>query len=293
MLNRRNLTILGTVLLVLLAVVIYAYWPRMPRNLTFINAPGGDQYALVSGINDNGDIVGLYIGPSHAACGFELTHGRYMVTRSLILDINNSGEMTLHGGSLLVGGMVTRLSAPANMHDVDLRRINNRGQIVGAFITGNDYAHQHGLLYDHGHFTELFGPDGRSDFVPGAINDLGQIVGSAGNSSRDLDKCYLLDNGRFKLLNPPGLRIIATGINNKGEIVGIVEADRPNVEERPFTITNGVFRIYKLPVPAWFVGLNNNGQIIGRYKGETRLRSLPGPPYISMENVTRSFVLNP
>jgi len=65
---------------------------------TNINVPGG-LWTLAAGINNNGQIVGAYLGPRLGARGFVLSHGIFNsidfpgAAQTLAWDINNIGQI--------------------------------------------------------------------------------------------------------------------------------------------------------------------------------------------------------
>ena len=86
--------------------------------------------------------------------------------------------------------------------------INNRGQVVG-WRTGAGGKVRRGFLWESGAMVDLAG------FMPEAINDRGQIVGSCSSGA------CLWQRGRITTLRGLGYsRPIATGINERQQIVG-------------------------------------------------------------------------
>ena len=96
--------------------------------------------------------------------------------------INNLGQIVgdydIGGnqhGFLYSNGVYTTLGVPGSVGS-DASAINNLGQIVGDYDIGGN---QHGFLYSNGVYTTLDVPTRGGDYTgyPGAINDIGQILG--------------------------------------------------------------------------------------------------------------------
>ena len=99
------------------------------------------------GINDAGQIVGVYFDSSGAQHGF-----------------------------LDSGGTYTTLNDPVSgAYDTVATGINDAGQIVGNYTDSSGTPH--GFLYSGGTYTTLDDPLGTEGTFADGINDLGQIVG--------------------------------------------------------------------------------------------------------------------
>jgi probable HAF family extracellular repeat protein len=146
----------------------------------------------VRGINDAGVVVGSTIPATLEApqCAFYY-------------------DGTLH--SLASAGL-SRTGASA---------VNNRGQIVGAGMLAGQ---THAIMWYEGSTIDLGSFGGGTSATD--VNDLGQVVGWALSPTGGDDHAFLWQNGELVDLNdlvPPAsglLLTMATGINDRGEIVG-------------------------------------------------------------------------
>jgi probable HAF family extracellular repeat protein len=100
--------------------------------------------------------------------------------------------------------------------------INNHGQATGASTTSNNI--YQAFLYTGGHLHPIQGLPGISFIFPTAINNRGVIVGYfyVGNPSR----AFIWNGGQIRDLNA-GDHSLASGINDKGEVVGTANEDAP------------------------------------------------------------------
>jgi hypothetical protein len=85
-----------------------------------------------------------------------------------------------------------------------------------------------GFLLDRGRFKPVTLPPDLQhiaalDLGPVDLNDRRQIVGSYDDVAADATRGFLLDRGRFTMVHVPGaMSSQAQGINNRGQIVGLV-----------------------------------------------------------------------
>lgn len=156
----------------------------------------------------------------------------------------------------------------------EAKAINNRGWIVG-------WGEYRAFLWRNGRVTTL----GTLSHVPAgnrsgaeAINDRGQIVGGSTINRRVgvyfLQHAFLWQSGKMRDLGAlPGDRWSqATGINNKGQVVGLsrkvtTEEDvREPGRERAFVWGKGGMTDLKTlgGLRSFAAGINNRGQIVGK-----------------------------
>ena len=199
---------------------------------------------MVSGINNAGDIVGLYWSKTRTNMdGLPLLLG-FMRKGDAFTDVEypESYETQAIGiddrGRIV--GWYTRLDDPmhwphgflldnSGFHSVDypgamstyLYDINARGQVVGSYIDENYY--EHGLIYTHGAFAPLDYP-AVIITQPWDISMTGRVVGYAvGEVCTNYVCGFVWQRGAFELLSYPDPKAIETmpfGINARGVIVG-------------------------------------------------------------------------
>jgi probable HAF family extracellular repeat protein len=160
------------------------------------------------GINDRGQVVGEYTDANGMDRGFLWTRGR--VTTFAVADAT-----------------FTKPNA-----------FNDRGEIVG--IYGDTDGAIHGFHLRHGRTTTLDAP-GATATIPYDVNDRGQIVVSAFTPTADdpfaAARGFVLRDGiegPFTEARFPGApRTVATGIDDRGRIVGVYE--NPNYQSHSAT----------------------------------------------------------
>ena len=145
--------------------------------------------------------------------------------------------------------------------------INTSGQVTGySYLPKKQGATvYHAFLWTNGKMTDLgelggAGSPGGGLSEGHAINDAGQVVGYATDTAGDLDAA--LWNGR-KITLLPGLNPDAIGINDSGQIIGVINGE--------FIDSNGTQTV--LPDPPSLltcnaVAINNNGQVTGDCSGQ-------------------------
>ncbi len=212
---------------------------------TPINYPGADE-TYANDMNMVGQLVGTYYkAPVDEYRGFLLS--KSVFTPILVGDYNEA-----HG-------------------------INLTGEIVGYLwnwlYDGN--LEGHGYLLRKGKVTQIDYPGtDLGSTVPGAINDLGAIVGfySVGvyGEPTYTEHGFLLQHGVYTMIDYPGA--FATnirGINLQGDIVGIYTT----VTDDPFVFEHGPFHGFLRKHDGTFLtlprgqgdGINLLGQIVGPY----------------------------
>ncbi|HEY0428140.1 MAG TPA: Ig-like domain-containing protein, partial [Pyrinomonadaceae bacterium] len=250
-------------------------------------------------INDSGLIVGqaknadannrafLYSGTTMRDLG---TFGG---DESYASGINNSNLIT---GSATLGTGLYHAFRFQNEQMQDLgvlngyysyaRDVNSAGKVVGfSYLDGSDGGVR-GFLYQNSTMTAL-GTVGGRDSSATAINDSDQIVGSSAYlQNSGTQHAFLYSGGQMRDLGALGAaQSFAEDINNAGQVVGSVELTLFGRDYRAFLYDGTTMRNLNTLIPqdsGWILnqalGLNNNGQIVGRG---------------TINSQTRAFLLNP
>jgi uncharacterized membrane protein len=218
---------------------------------TTLDIPGVTE---VNGINNSGQIVGTFETASPLPTPPEI-HG-FLDTRGTLTTIDVPGGIPGTTGA---------------------RGINNKGQIVGFYTGTYDGATgQFGFLDTGGVFTTIAPPGAIQSVVEG-INDSGAMVGSYIDASGHL-RSFLDQSGILTTINVPGAvpgSTEATGINDKGQIVGIYQVATGSMPFVGFVDVGGIFTTLTPPPGASFaafpgllsLGINDSGQIVGSMSG--------------------------
>jgi hypothetical protein len=213
-------------------------------NLTPITIPGAS-FINAYGINDAGQIVGVYFDPSGLHGFFRSAAGQVSSINvagnsTEALGINDAGQIVglyfdttgVHGFLRDVSGQITTIDSPNSpFHYTVATAINNFGQIAGYYNgTSNTSTTvtMHGFIRNpNGAFTVVDYPT-PAGIVPSTqltgLNDLGQAVGLHFEPSLD---GFLTDQGgaftNLDFPTPPGTTYYFTdpwGIDSASDIVG-------------------------------------------------------------------------
>lgn len=138
--------------------------------------------------------------------------------------------------------------------------INNNGQVVGSFVSGNS---THAFLYSRDSFVDL-GTLGGGYSRALAINDSGTVVGTAGNSASDT-RAFVYVNGSMSDIGTlGGSNSSANAINNNGQIAGVADSASGSFA---FMYTPGVdiLNLGALPGGPFSraQGINDAGTVVG------------------------------
>jgi probable HAF family extracellular repeat protein len=258
-------------MLVVTTVVLMAQAHAGQYSVTTINNPDAtwSLYGTTPlGINDYGQVVGVFAGPP-TADNF-LYYGGHFTTLtyptgwgSAVAGINNAGVIVGHTGDGF--GFWDQNDAVTKVMFGDWLQftgVNNLNQAIGNYNNGSGI---HGLIYAHstGVITKLDAPDAIQTELLG-INDSGQIIGIYESTTGWYN--FLYSGGSFTVFSMPGaVEINVTGINNLGQIVGDYWTGSGPTEG--FLYSNGAFATLDVPGSTGTIplGINNLGQIVGSY----------------------------
>lgn len=165
---------------------------------------------------------------------------------------------------------MTDLGLPASGIWAEAHGINNRGEVVGTWSTGQPHYSQYAFLYANGVITDLgtisSGKGNSYDYaIAYAINNTNQIVGQGTTNSYNDYHAFLDTNNVMVDLDDTGQAwSSANAINNKGEIVGEFTTSLGLIHG--FVYTNGGFLdIGTLSGGAYSSakGVNDSGVVVG------------------------------
>jgi probable HAF family extracellular repeat protein len=249
----------------------------------------GGVYSEARGINSTSQIVGNYVTANGETRAFlrskggttDITSGNFTYARA----INDLGQVV--GDAASYNGFVYENETMTNLGittgtNVEVYGINAHRQIVG----GDPYAvNGHAFLYDNGVTTDLGSIGGFTKSSANAINDSGQVAGSADGHA------FLYDHGTFAIAGTfGGQESIAQGINNNGQVVGI--ADTTSGDSHAFLYRNGMMTDLNSlidPTSGWALtdarAINDSGWIVGSglHNGDNHaflMMPVPEPPAI-------------
>ena len=257
--------------------------PRTPDDIT-----GTD----TQGINDRGEIVGVYEGRDRVFRHFVRDRkGRFTIIDDPpgtsgdrldyeTTDINNRGEITGfyndEQGNTTTGFLRTRkgrfvdINVPGSQLTAAFK-VNDRRQVVGSYFDAAGASH--GFLWNDGDYETIDVPGATATGALG-INNRGQIVGyyiDVGGRPHG----FLRDRRGVvtTLPEPPGAdpaieATIPSAINDRGQIVGGVVDSQGG--SRGFLLERGRFRLVEGPDAAYTLAreINNRGWIVGFYESK-------------------------
>lgn len=215
------------VLTILLGIALHA---QNRYNFTTIDFPGGTS-TQVRGINQHGDVVGVYSDP---------------VTG-------------LYRGFLLSDGSYTEIDYPGAAHTFP-RGINKKKEVAGFFTDSNGVFH--GFLLNSGGYTQIDVPGSVSTAVR-AIADNGLMTGDT--LLDNVNQCFVLNgNGIYSTFSFPGQNAhTCVGISKRGDVLGFYS----NGSDFTFVRRLGQFTSISIQrgtsqVP---IGMNDLDQVVGMY----------------------------
>ncbi|HEY7072567.1 MAG TPA: hypothetical protein VH479_20735 [Acidimicrobiales bacterium] len=219
-------------------------------HVTSFDVPDGTN-PVPQGIDDRGRVAGIYLDADLVQTGFvrdrtgDVTSIALSAIGTKVRDINDRGQVVGIFGEPAgndVGYVVRsfRRDRDGTVDDVDIPgagetspyAIDDGGRIVGSYTdagvtTGTDEGYPpgtlHGYIQDRNRVTTLDAP-GSVATVALDVNDWGQVVGGYIDAT-GRQHGFLYDHGRYttidapRPLDPMAMGSIATGINDRGDIV--------------------------------------------------------------------------
>jgi hypothetical protein len=222
------------------AVFLYTVNPQTPlpplAKLSYQNIDlPGSLLTLVEGLNDHGDLVGVFRDTTG------IVHG-YLS--------NADGIQTL---------------AFPNALSTQAFDINNPGDIVGSYIDAHRV--RHGFLLQNGVFSSIDFPGAILTIATG-INDHGDIAGFYNAANRRTHGFVLDDNG-FRTVDDPAQSPLilneVIGINDRDDLTGLFLDDQGT--EHGFLFSQNAFQTIGVPggFQAFAEGLNDHDNLVGGY----------------------------
>lgn len=255
-------------------------------HFTVIDAPGVSS-TVVTGLNNQGQVIGSYWNDSGITSSFVWRRGRFTnLTPSadvLTLNansINDRGQIvgqqystdTGQGSFFYDRGRFTHIDNPNAVYGLTFAKsINNQGQIAGFFVDSNFSTC--GFVYQKGSYQTVKVPvSGATSTAINAISDNGQIAGYYVAPQPDgsfVTQAFLSVRGKFTPLTVPGSAgfSIATGVNNQGQVVGYYLAS--DFGTHGFLYSKGRYTTFDAPVigeqGTYPGGINEDGAISGEF----------------------------
>ncbi len=185
--------------------------------------------------------------------------------------INEPGQVVGHSGGdafFYTKKEMTDL-APFTISFSSSAAINNRGQIAG--ITSVNGVIEPAIYQKHGQVTVLpslgaVGAGGAQTAQAEAINNRGQVVGSAYVPGSPYQHAVLWSDGRITDLGALGAYSYASSLNDSGEIVGTTASGKSPTGDWlqvPFLYANGAMIDLGQLGLDYALDINNKGQIVG------------------------------
>jgi probable HAF family extracellular repeat protein len=149
-----------------------------------------------TGINDKGEVVGLYLDSANNAHGFLFANKKYTAinvkgaTQTAAWSINNAGEISVYTGVtttpfaayILKGTKFTKVADPkAGSDGTVIHTLNNLGDVDGTYY--DSAANTHGFLLHGGKYYDVEDPNSPNLSRADGLNDKSVIVGRYGSGS--------------------------------------------------------------------------------------------------------------
>ena len=239
---------------------------------------GPGHYTSAGGVNNLGDIVGLY-DPNTVGTGFLYSNGKLQTIgcstpRNDYAQGINDNRVVVGGCNspkayIYQNGVFTFVTYP-NAQQTWFTGINNKGVIVGYYVGSGAQHLLHGFVYVNGKFTLL--PS--SVTVATGINNKGMVAGISCNSSQVCNGVVLTKGSKGwqvqrKVFYPGAANTYVNGINDDGDLAGDWTSGL-NVPQQAFVYRKSSNQFVGLDFSnnnnlAIAFGINNAGEIVGEY----------------------------
>jgi probable HAF family extracellular repeat protein len=237
--DRRKLRVVGAAQFTLGAPHAFLYEDHLLRDLGAL--PGGNESGA-NAVNSLGEIAGSSYNGDGVNVAFLFRHGNMISlgvlpggTGSAAYGINNWGDVTgsvfmpelINQAFLYHDGKMIGLGKLPGATGSDATAINDAVEITGRSYSSN-FQFEHAFLWSKGKMIDLGVLPNGTTSEANSINVWGQVVGEATVSSSPYPTsvAFLYSDGKMRNLNDmipanSGWMLTdATGINNRGQIVG-------------------------------------------------------------------------
>jgi probable HAF family extracellular repeat protein len=246
--------------------------------MTAIPTPAGLVYGTANGINDSGEIVGVFSGSGQFSAYYTngssvnlLPSGGPTVMQS-VAGVNNSGLIVGANAnfvaSIFSGGLFTNIGGALTTLGSYCTAVNDSGHVVGDYYTPFGGAvPTFGFYYDGVTATPLSSLSGAIDCHVAGINNSDEIIGTSDLAS-GYTRSFVDVGGVFTdlgALSKFDVEVDAFGINNAGQIVG--DSGGLAMIYQSGTMLDLNTMLDPITSSGWFLGeataINNQGQIVG------------------------------
>lgn len=237
--------------------------------------------AVLTGLNDRNQVIGYTFSPTFKAQGFEwrdgvatglpALSGAAPDSLSFPANLNASGVIVGTSTAVVNGTLENHATIWVNGRPAEVpglhgpsfgTAINDRGQILGYTVNGNDV---HAFVARSGQITDL-GSLGGANTYPGDINNRGQVSGVSTTSTGER-RPFRWDQGRMTDLGSLGTRTASDtiGLNDRGQVLVQPQSTGPSSILDAFVWTAGRRELVTGPGNPGFEGtaINARGEVAG------------------------------
>ena len=266
------------------ALVIASVLDAQTPAYTTIDFPGSTA-TMAWGINDRGDVVGVYTLPDTTSHGFLWSGGQWTsvdfpgASKTSTYGINSQGDIagsyTINGvghGFVLTQGRFVTVDVPGEPVS-GLAAINNNGELVATYNLADNTTHTALIAGD---VIQKFDYPNATVTLGNGINDAGDLV--ANYQIAGMTHGFLLSGGKLTSIDYPAATFTgAYGISMAGDIVG--RYTDPAGVTHGYVYSGANFTSLDIPgaTSTGIDAINSVGDMVGRY---------------SSNGITHGFVMN-